>query len=375
MAQNRNLFRLTRFILLKLPYLFRFLARFRKPAKRLLIIKTDAIGDFILFRNFIEEVKVSMKYRDYEIELLGNELWKDLVLAYDSRLISKFYFTKALRLYYKPGEVFKLGWRLFCRKYEVVLNPSSTRIFITDGLAALCAAKQSIGFESDTEGIEQKYKTKTDKFYSHKLSLLPSVYHEFGRNKFFFQEVLGETITLSKPVIPVGPGVKSGIMIFPGAGIKKRGWEAEKFISLIKLIQQNTAQTIYIAGGPDEKEANEFISSAAPGNLINLTGQTSLPQLAQKIASSKLVIGNDSSAIHMAVAADAPSVCITGGGHFDRFVPYPDEFTGAPLCVYQKLDCYYCNWNCIYQTDADDRYPCVSIITVDMVWQAVKPLL
>jgi hypothetical protein len=87
MAQNRNLFRLTRFILLKLPYLFRFLARFRKPAKRLLIIKTDAIGDFILFRNFIEEVKLSLKYRDYEIELLGNELWKDLVLAYDSRYL------------------------------------------------------------------------------------------------------------------------------------------------------------------------------------------------------------------------------------------------------------------------------------------------
>jgi ADP-heptose:LPS heptosyltransferase len=375
MAQNRNLFRLTRFILLKLPYLFRFLARFRKPAKRLLIIKTDAIGDFILFRNFIEEVKLSVKYRDYEIELLGNELWKDLVLAYDSHFISKFYFTKALQLYYKPGEVLKLGWRLFLRNYEVVLNPSSTRIFITDGLAALCAAKQTIGFESDTEGIEQKYKTKTDKFYTSKLSSPPSVYHEFGRNKFFFQEVLAQTIALTKPVIPVGAGVKSGIMIFPGAGIKKRGWEAEKFISLIKLIQQNTTQTIYIAGGPDEKEVNDVICNAAPGNLVNLTGQTTLQQLVQKVVSAMLVIGNDSSAIHMAVAVDTPSVCITGGGHFDRFVPYPVGFTGAPLCVYQKLDCYNCNWNCIYQTDADDRYPCVSIITVDMAWQVVKPLL
>jgi len=280
-----------------------------------------------------------------------------------------------LQLYYKPGEVFKLGWRLFCRNYEVILNPSSTRIFITDGLAALCAAKQTIGFESDTEGIEQKYKTKTDRFYTSKLSLPPSVYHEFGRNKFFFQEVLGDAIALSKPVIPVGQAVKNGIMIFPGAGIKKRGWEAEKFISLIKLIQQNTTQTIYIAGGPDEKDANEFISNAAPGNLVNLTGQTTLQQLVQKVASAMLVIGNDSSAIHMAVAVDTPSVCITGGGHFDRFVPYPNEFVSGPLCVYQKLECYNCNWNCIYQTDADDRYPCVSIITVDMAWQAVKPLL
>jgi ADP-heptose:LPS heptosyltransferase len=375
MAQNRNLFRLTRFILLKLPYLFRFLALFRKPAKRLLIIKTDAIGDFILFRNFIAELKNSAKYRDYEVELLGNELWRELVLTYDGPFVSKFYFTKALQLYYKPREVFKLGRQLFCRRYEVVLNPSSTRIFITDGLAALCAAPKTIGFESNTEGIEQKYKTKTDKFYTDKLVLPPTVYHEFDRNCFFFQQVLGRAITLAKPMLPIAAAVKSGVMIFPGAGIKKRGWEAEKFIRLIKLIRQNTNETIYIAGGPDEATTNDFISNAAPGNLVNLTGQTTLTQLIQKVASSMLVIANDSGAIHMAVAANTPSVCITGGGHFNRFVPYPDGFTCAPFCVYEKLDCYNCNWNCIYQTDADDRYPCVSIITVDMAWLAIKPLL
>ncbi len=42
--KNRKLFRLTRFVLLKLPAVFRFFALFLKPAKRLLLIKTNAIG-------------------------------------------------------------------------------------------------------------------------------------------------------------------------------------------------------------------------------------------------------------------------------------------------------------------------------------------
>nr|WP_294940671.1 glycosyltransferase family 9 protein [uncultured Mucilaginibacter sp.] len=377
MAQNRNLFRLTRFILLKLPYLFRFFALFRgSGSKRLLIIKTDAIGDYILVRNFIAEVKRSAKYRNYEVELLGNAVWQDLALAYDSGVVSKFYFTKALQLYYYPGAVFKLGWQLFKRNYEVVLNPSSTRIFISDGLAALCAAKETIGFESNTEGIEQKYKAKTDKFYTRRLNLPATIYHEFHRNKFFFQQVLGESFLINKPSIPVAPKPKAGIIIFPGAGLQKRGWESEKFAALIKLIRLQSSQTIYIAGGANEAEENALICQlAASANVVDITGKTTLPQLAEMVAAATLIIGNDSGAIHLAVALDTPSVCITGGGHFDRFVPYPADVANGPLCVYQKMDCYYCNWNCIYQTDANDRYPCVSIITVDMAWQAIKPLL
>jgi len=376
MAQNRNLFRLTRFILLKLPYLFRFLAMFRRGRKRLLIVKPDAIGDYIMFRNFIAVVRQSARYKDYEMDLLGNELWQDLALEYDAAYIRKFYFNRVNQLYHNPSGVLKLGWHLFKQNYEVVLNPSSTRTFITDGLAALVAAKQTIGFESDTEGIEAKYKTKTDRFYTQRLLLPPAISFEFYRHQFFFKEVLGETITIQKPFIPTTPMAKEGVMIFTGAGVQKRGWEIDKFVQLINLLQQHYTGNIYLAGGPAEAADNAYIAKhEAPGKIIDLTGQTTLPALVQKVASCGLVIANDSSAIHMAVAVNTPSVCITGGGHFNRFVPYPADIAGGPVCVYQKMDCYYCNWNCIYQTAAKDRYPCIGVVSVDMVWQAVKTLL
>ncbi|MEO7211602.1 glycosyltransferase family 9 protein [Mucilaginibacter sp.] len=376
MAQNRNLFRLTRFILLKLPYLFRFLAWSRPTRKRLLIVKADAIGDYILFRNFIGKIKLSEKYRNYEIDLLGNQVWESLTTDYDAQYIGKFFFTKPYQLYHQPSAVFKLGLVLFRRGYSIILNPSSTRLLVTDGLIGMAAAKESLGWESNTEGIDAKYKCKTDEFYTTRLTLPSTIYHEFHRNKFFFDNVLNERTLIEGPMLPVKQTAKTGIMIFPGAGIKKRGWETDKCVALIKLILQNSAENVTIAGGPDEVIVNDAICQQVNSErLINLTGKTTLPQLVQKVAASVLLVGNDSGAIHMAVATGTSSVCLTGGGHFNRFVPYPDDFANAPVCVYQKLDCYYCNWNCIYQTAADERYPCISVITVDAAWQAVQPLL
>lgn len=377
MTQNRNLFRLSRFILLKLPYFFRFLGMMRPATgKRLLIIKADAIGDYILFRNFIAEIKCSARYKDYEIDLLGNKAWESLATAYDRQYLANIDFISPNKIAYQPGALLKLGWTLFKRNYAAVLNPSSTRTFIPDGLAGLAAAKQIIGFESDFEGMPAKYKTRTDKFYTTKLRLPAGIYHEFHRNKFYFETVLEQAITLAKPALPVQQASRSGIIIFPGAGEKKRGWELEKFAELIKQIRLQTNAPIYIAGGPDEAAANEFIyNEASSTNILNITGTTTLPQLIEKIAASSLIIANDSSAIHMAVATGTPSVCITGGGHFDRFVPYPANIPGGPACAYQKMDCYYCNWICQYQTAPNERFPCINAVTVDMAWQAVEPLL
>src|ERR1700730_15679538 len=106
---NRNLFRLSRFVLLKVPYVFRFLARFRSPKKRLLIIKADAIGDYILFRNFIELVKKSGKFKDHRIDLVGNKLWQDIALTYDREFIDNFIFLNLNEPYTAPLQTLKLG--------------------------------------------------------------------------------------------------------------------------------------------------------------------------------------------------------------------------------------------------------------------------
>ncbi|WP_295800472.1 glycosyltransferase family 9 protein [Mucilaginibacter sp.] len=373
---DKNLFRLTRFLLLKLPLLFRFFAKFRSPQKRLLIIKTDAIGDYILFRNFIEVVKSSADYKDYQVDLLGNVLWQDIALKYDAPYVNQFIFVKAGPMFTQPVKVFKLAWRLYKANYEVTLQPSSTRTFINDSFAGFTAAKQIIGFESDNEGISARYKTKTDKFYTRRLLLPAGVHFEFERSRFFFDTFLNTHDTISSTTIPVTKTGEGGIVIFPGAGAFGRQWGEQNFIELIQQIKQQSTQSVYLAGGPGETALGEFIvANLPPGSVVNLIGQSTQPQMVELIGRATLVIANDTSAIHIAVAAKTKSVCILGGGHFERFAPYPAYFEYGPVCVFDKMDCYYCNWACIYKPAATEVYPCIGKISVARVWDAVLPLL
>ncbi|MES2807177.1 MAG: glycosyltransferase family 9 protein [Bacteroidota bacterium] len=376
MAHNRNLFRITRVILIKIPKILRFFGKFRKPQKKILIIKTDAIGDYILFRNFIEELKISAQFSDYTIDVLGNPLWKDLALQYDAPFVNQFIFTKAEGLYDKPWQTLKLGWQLFSNNYSLVLQPSYSRTFINDGLAGLTAAKQVIGFESDNERIITKYKNKTDHFYTRLLPLPEYVYFEFDRTRYFFESVLGQKLGLNGPSIGDFGADKKGIVIFPGAGIVKRTWEADKFLALIKLIREQTQATLYLAGGPGEVAIGDFVQqNLPPGAVTNLVNKTTLPGLIDLIGGAALIVSNETSAIHIASATKTNCVCILGGGHFERFAPYPLHIINRPICVYEKMPCYYCNWDCIYPTHATAPHPCVSNVFVSNVWQAVAPLL
>ena len=62
--------------------------------KSILIIRLDAIGDYVLFRNFIEILKKNKKYKDYKISLLGNIDWKDLSIDLDSEYIEEFFWLE-----------------------------------------------------------------------------------------------------------------------------------------------------------------------------------------------------------------------------------------------------------------------------------------
>ena len=108
------------------------------------------------------------------------------------------------------------------------------------------------------------------------------------------------------------------------------------------------------------------------------TGKTSLQELVAVIAGAHLLIGNETSAVHIAAAVGTPSVCITGGGHFGRFVPYVMVYGGTkpvPRVIVEKMDCFICNWHCIYGAKEGNPFPCIERIAVESVFKAVKEIL
>ena len=164
-------------------------------------------------------------------------------------------------------------------------------------------------------------------------------------------------------------------VIFPGASWYGKRWPKEYFVELSQRIHQATRWKVVICGGEEDQERNGMIVSRLAIPTEDWTGRTSLKQLAAILAHAKLVVSNDTSAVHLAAASDCPVVSIVGGGHYGRFLPYEIEADSAramPVAVAHQMECFNCNWQCVYEVKPDDAVPCVANVSVDDVWSAVK---
>ena len=65
-------------------------------------------------------------------------------------------------------------------------------------------------------------------------------------------------------------------------------------------------------------------------------------------AKAELFVGGESGPLHIAVAAGTPTLGIVGGGHPLRFYPWGDP--SRHRIINKTMDCYNCNWHCIYPT-------------------------
>ena len=109
-------------------------------------------------------------------------------------------------------------------------------------------------------------------------------------------------------------------------------------------------------------------------NLIDLTGKTSLEEAMVIIINASLVIGVETGLTHLAYLSGVPTVCILGGGHFGRFLPWP-EFEDIVKCVYKPMDCFQCGWKCKYgNLQKGEVPPCILQIPPESVLKAIEKL-
>ena len=204
--------------------------------KSLVLIRLDAIGDYILFRNFIEILKKSSKYKDYSITLIGNVAWKNLTEELDYKFVDKFIwldrhsFSKDLIYRYrKLKEIVSSG-------YEIIINPIFSRtFFFDDNIVKLINAKEKIGSGSNTSNIEVWQKNISDKYYTKLIQNQKELMFEFYRNKSFFENLLDTKININKPIISLNKEnlefklSKKYAILFIGASDRYRKWSVEKF--------------------------------------------------------------------------------------------------------------------------------------------------
>ncbi|MCC5844286.1 MAG: hypothetical protein JJU05_08550 [Verrucomicrobia bacterium] len=98
----------------------------------------------------------------------------------------------------------------------------------------------------------------------------------------------------------------------------------------------------------DEADLRKFQSLLQSPHPVNIEYPASILDAAKRIQQSTQLLCMESAPAHIATILDIPMVCILGGGHYDYFAPW---FTSSNQhWIAERLPCYSCNWNCVFDT-------------------------
>lgn len=316
--------------------------RQKQRSKTLLLVHLDAIGDYILVRNFIRVLRDSRRYSGYSITLCGNEQYKDLAEWLDVVSINDFIWINRRRFRFDISYRFSTVRKISERGFAVAVNPAASRIYYwSDSVIRASGSPERIGSVGDVINMKPWQKKKADHFYTRLIPATDPSLFEFIRNKSFFEEFIGEPIAVSGPFIETKKIPDSSVsarpyaVLFPGAGEPFRRWNPENFARVADYLSERFGLTVVIAGSSVDIElARRIRSSASQAKLLDMTGESSLPELVGIIAHADILISNETSAVHIAAAVGTRVVCISNGNQLGRFSPYPQEVFSKASYLY-----------------------------------------
>jgi ADP-heptose:LPS heptosyltransferase len=349
------------------------------PAKTgIALIRLDAIGDFVVWSHSAKEFR--KLFPSQKIVLIANQLWVDLakklpywdeVWAIDPNRFKK-------NLFYRWRMIRKIS----TAGIETAVQSTFSRTLAGDSVVRATGAYNRIGSTGDLSNISQVMKKMSDQWYTQLIPVALDSKTDLESNYDFINDLTGSDLRPEVHVFPTLKNLPSDFsiekdycIIFPGASRRGRQWPADRFVSLINEITIEFGWYCVLCGSAAEWDLCNTIACHTNFECSNLAGKTSLSDFAELARRSKLIIGNETSAIHIAVAVDTPSVSITGGGHYGRFVPYPETANAAkPLIAVEWSPCFNCNWNCSQPRDSAGVMPCIEKIKVGSVMDLVRQI-
>lgn len=311
-------------------------------ADTLLLIRTDAIGDYVLFRNFLEILRTSEKYKDHHITLLGNIAWKELAVEFDDQFIDTFIWIDIRKFERNPFYRYSKLSTLTGVGYETLINTIFSRDFyISDSIAKLVSAKKKIASIGNMSNISPLHKQISDQFYTDLLPVDKSSMFEFYRNREFFECLLGKNLEIQKPTLTLTSKHLSielpdnFAVLFIGASCDARKWSISNFAKVAKHLKQVYGQEIVLCGSSvDRAMANKF-SDYFLDEYLDLVGKTSMVELLCVIDQANVMVSNETVAPHLAVALGKKNILVVYNGiHYGRFTPYPKAMTDHCHVIY-----------------------------------------
>lgn len=355
---------------------------------RIVIIKVDGLGDFVLFLNAFAALR--SKFRDRNITLVCGTVAKNIaercgffdeIILYRER---PFFTARGLVSQYRKYR------RL---KFDLLLSPSHPRALGEDMLAMMLNAKEKIASVGEAGSLPYEVKERLNGVYDR---LVDTGLHNMTliQTAVFLRDVgLGDyRATVPRIAFPIKRFLytpENYFAVFLGGSFKSKRWDAAKYRAVADRIIEKTGWPCLVLGdGRDLEDEQAFLSNNTDARIFSFVGKTNTDEYLQLIGGARFVIGNDSSAIHIANALGVPSIAVCGCDSGEKFYPYAVEESRAgdvvPRVVRmaEKPDCYACTINfpnyrhyeCIGAEEAPLTKKCIEAIPAEAVWDAFLQL-
>ena len=279
--------------------------------KKIVIIRMDRIGDVILSTPAIKAVrdaypdsKIAVIVRSYAREVVEGNPYIDEVITYDKSgkekgLLGKIRFIAGLR-----NRRFDLA---------IVLHPKNSSHILT----YLARIPERLGYDRKMGFLLTKKVPHTKQYglrheIDYALDLLSYINIKSSDRSLYMPVSASSEEKIrslfDKNIISPSDQV---ITIHPAASCKSRRWPLERFAKISDVLAEKYGARIIIVSGPgDDKVMGDKVAGLMKSKVVNLSGETSISDLASILRRSCLLISNDSGPVHISCAVGTPVISI-----------------------------------------------------------------
>ena len=334
-------------------------------ASSILLFKPDGIGDFVLWAEVFKEF--ARRYESSRITLLCCLPTGDLAR-------SMFPAWNVVEIPRRPKNIPALLWMLLrnpelikIEKHEVLVDIRPHRVLWELFYVAILDASRKIGFDKSS-ATSHGPSLPERKFFD---LCVPQPNPDFADHEIFECAELRLVNQFSSYMWGLRlDGAEPDLRMFswtqPEVQMGKRHWVIGPFSGNVirdyplpcwrevfqKLLSQAPPpDSLLICGALSQRGMGEQLADMLKDiiPIKNLCGRLLLSETAGILLQSELVFATESAMAHLSVALRRPTIAILGGGHYGLFAPWGTK--AAPVhWIWNRLDCYGCNWKCIHPT-------------------------
>jgi len=333
-----------------------FFKRKDQNQNNILLIHTAGLGDLIYTYKIICNLE---KIRRYNFFLIVKNEHKGLFDDYrrNFRFIFLDYDKYRFNIIYRLNFIKEIRTYSFTKTFQLNHN----RRIVDDDLAIHSGANQIIAFNKVEEKFPKLLRNRLDSYYD---SIIFDKPLDIKKKTDFFLKEIFKINPLLKNSIPLNEQEKiksvhlkvgnimteEYIVINPISTAKIRDWEFNQLNEIINyLIEKFDFKILFIGA---KKEFEDLDQYSIDGNRIkNIAGSTDILESFCIVKYCKLFIGVDSGFSHVAKFYDVPRVLKVGGGPFGLMFTKESysRTSEKEKLLFHPLDCFGCNWYCIYK--------------------------